>query len=74
MSNITALIQNESAQLKDILTEGTYMLLCALGSLLSAIIVGFFTTLLSANFSLNIRNKIFQKVLTIRFLCGIILG
>ena len=62
MSNITSLIQKESAELIDILKEGSYMLLCALGSLISAIVVGFFTTLLSADFSLNIRSKIFQKV------------
>ena len=62
MSNITMLIQTEGSHIKDILMEGAYMLLCALGSLISAVVVGYLQTLLSANFSLNIRNKIFQKV------------
>ena len=62
MSNITMLIQTEGSHMKEILTEGSHMLLCALGSLISAVLVGFFTTLLSANFSFNIRNKIFRKV------------
>lgn len=62
MSNITILIQTEGSHIKDILIEGVYMLLCALGSLISAIIVGYFQTILSSNFSLNIRNKIFEKV------------
>ena len=62
MSNITMLIQTEGSHIKDILMEGAYMLLCALGSLISAGVVGYLQTLLSANFSLNIRNKIFQKV------------
>ena len=35
MSNITQLVQTKGADIKDILREGSYMLLCALGSLLS---------------------------------------
>ena len=62
MSNITRLIQTEGSHIKEILTEGGYMLLCALGSLLSAIAVGYLQTLLSANFSLTIRQKVFEKV------------
>ena len=38
------------------------MLLCALGSLTSAVIVGYLTSFLSSDFSLNIRSKIFKKV------------
>jgi len=62
MSNITMLIQTEGSHIKEILTEGGYMLLCALGSLLSAIAVGYLQTLLSADFSLTIRQKVFEKV------------
>jgi len=62
MSNITILIQTEGSRIKEILTEGGYMLLCALGSLLSAIAVGYLQTLLSADFSLTIRQKVFEKV------------
>ena len=38
------------------------MLACALGSLLSAICVGYFASNLSASFSRSLRNKIFAKV------------
>ena len=62
MSKITVLIQTEGSKMSEILTQGMYMMLCALGSLLSAIIVGYFTSYLSADFSLNLRNKIFRKV------------
>ena len=62
MSSITTLIQTEDSTMSDILLQGGYMLLCALGSLISAIIVGFLTSRLSANFSLNLRSKIFRKV------------
>jgi len=62
MSNITMLVQTEGNKITDILKEGMYMLFCALGSLLSAIFVGYLTSLLSARFSLTIRSKIFSKV------------
>jgi len=62
MSSITTLIQTEDSSILDILIQGGYMLLCALGSLISAIGVGFLTSRLSANFSLNLRSKIFRKV------------
>lgn len=62
MSNITRLITSENSAIADILKEGGYMLLCALASLVSAIIVGYYSSLISAKFSLNLRNKIFEKV------------
>ena len=62
MSSITTLIQTEGSSMGDILLQGGYMLLCALGSLISAIAVGFLTSRLSADFSLNLRSKIFRKV------------
>ncbi|MBQ2947215.1 MAG: ABC transporter ATP-binding protein [Bacilli bacterium] len=62
MSSITTLIQTEGSNIRDILLQGGYMMLCAFGSLISAILVGFLTSKLSANFSLNLRSKIFRKV------------
>ena len=63
MSNITRLITTENSKMIEILKYGGYMLLCAGGSLISAIIVGYLSSKLSANFSLNIRRKIFKKVI-----------
>ena len=65
MSNITQLVQTKGADIKDILREGTYMLLCALGSLSSAVIVGYFISNIAASFSFNIRESIFKKVLNL---------
>ena len=62
MSKITVLIQTEGSKMKDILLQGGYMLICAFGSLLASIIVGYFTSYLAADFSLNLRDKIFRKV------------
>ena len=62
MSTITRLVQTEGSKINDILKNGGYMLLCALGSLVSAIIVGYITANVSASFSLNARKKLFMKV------------
>lgn len=62
MSEITMLIQTEGSTMSSILEQGLYMLLCAGGSLISAVIVGFMASKLSANFSKIIRKKIFVKV------------
>ena len=62
MSKITTLIQTSGTKTIDILIQGGYMLLCALGSLISAVIVGYLAATLSSNFSMVLREKIFTKV------------
>ena len=62
MSNITRLVQTEGSNINEIIMQGTYMLFCAFGSLLSAICVGYLASLLSASFSRLLRKKIFNKV------------
>ncbi len=61
MSTVTRLVQTGGA-IKDILIQGGYMMLCAFGSLLSAIIVGYFASLISSSFSRTLRRDIFEKV------------
>ena len=62
MSDITRLVQTEDSTMNEILKSGGYMLLCAIISLVCTIVVGYFTSLLSARFSRSIRKKIFEKV------------
>ena len=62
MSEITRILQSEGYIIKDILVQGGYMLLCAFGSLGSAVIVGYITSFISADFSINLRRRIFKKV------------
>ena len=62
MSKITILVQTEGSQMKDILTNGGYMVLCAFISLGMAIIAGYLISTISANFSKSIRKKLFEKV------------
>ena len=62
MSTITRLVQTEGSKMHDIILNGSYMLLCAFGSLASAVVTGYIISKLSSNFSLNIREKLFNKV------------
>ena len=48
--------------MQEILKNGGYMILCALGSLISAIIVGFFASKIAATFSMKVRKRLFTKV------------
>ena len=62
MSQITRLVQTEGSSFKDIIHNGVFMVLCAAGSLLSAIFVGYLAARVSATLSMNIRKKLFTKV------------
>ena len=62
MSKITRLIQTPNSSINDILVQGGFMLLCAFGSMISAIIIGYLASGLSASFSVRLREKIFKKV------------
>ena len=62
MSKVTILVQTEGSKMSDILINGGYMLLCAFGSLVGAVIVGYLIALLSAGFSKKLRGKLFRKV------------
>ena len=62
MSEITVLVQTEGSQMSEIIKNGAYMLACALGSLISAVFVGYMASTISATLSMNVRKKIFDKV------------
>ena len=62
MSKITQLVQTEGSILSDILIAGGKMMLCAFGSLIAAVIVGYFASLIAASFSKILRREIFEKV------------
>lgn len=62
MNNITTLLQTEGSKVKDLFNPGSKMLLCALGSLASSIVVGYFVANVASNFSRKIRKEVFTKV------------
>ena len=60
MSKITVLVQTEGSKMGEILLNGGYMLLCALFSMIFAIIVGYIVSVISSNLSKITRSKIFS--------------
>ncbi len=62
MSTVTRLTQTPGSQISEIWINGGYMLLCALGSIASAIIVGYLAAKISASFSQRLRSLLFDKV------------
>ncbi|MCD7831418.1 MAG: ABC transporter ATP-binding protein/permease [Firmicutes bacterium] len=64
MSEITTLIETEGSEMSDVLSAGGKMLLCALGSLASAVIVGYLAARTSANFSMSVRDGVYSNVMS----------
>lgn len=62
MSEITRLVQTPGGQLAEIWRAGGFMLLCALGSLLASVAVGFFSARIAAGYSQRLRSDLFAKV------------
>lgn len=62
MSEITKLVQTEGSKMADILEQGAYMIACALGSLISSVIVGYYAANIAAAFSRDLRKDVFRKV------------
>jgi len=62
MSEITQFVQTPGSEMRDIWIAGGYMLLCALGSLAAAIIVGFFAARIGSSFSQRLRSLLFNTV------------
>lgn len=62
MSEITVLVKTEGSEMSEIVKNGGYMIACAFGSLISAIIVGYLASGISATFSMKVRKKLFNKV------------
>ena len=62
MSQITRLVQTQGSDINEVWQKGIYMVSCAFASLFVAIITGYFTSKVAANFSLRLRKKVFDKV------------
>lgn len=63
MSEITKLVKTENTKMLSILKQGGFMLACALGSLASSIVVGYFSSRVATSFSMDTRENLFNKVL-----------
>ncbi|WP_219375323.1 ABC transporter ATP-binding protein [Bacillus mycoides] len=64
MAEITTLIQMEGTNFSQIIGPGAYMLLCAVGSMVTAVIVGYFAAKVAAGLSKRLRGLVFEKTLS----------
>lgn len=62
MAGITVLVKTPGSQLSEIINDGVWMLVCTLGSALSAVAAGYFSTKLASLFSSRLRQTIFDHV------------
>lgn len=62
MKEITTLVQTEGSIMNEVLISGGKMLICALGSLVSSVAVGYFAARIAAGLSKTLRNLIYNKV------------
>ena len=62
MSQITKLVQTEGSKMSEIIYNGTWMIICAFGSLVAAVITGYIIANVASSFSMNLRKSIFSKV------------
>ena len=61
MQNITRLVTTNGT-MNNIISEGVWMVLCALASLVISIVIGYFSSYVGTSFEKNLRSKIFKKV------------
>lgn len=62
MSKVTKLIQEKGTTVSQIFDQGKWMVLCALGSLAAAIVVGYFAARVAAGLSRTLRHDVYHQV------------
>ncbi|MCH4223221.1 MAG: ABC transporter ATP-binding protein, partial [Solobacterium sp.] len=65
MSAITTLVETEGSTMAEILEQGGYMMLCALGSMVSSMIVGWYAAQVAAGLSQTLREKVYNKTINL---------
>lgn len=61
---LTESVSSGNADMDTVVKNGGFMLLCALGSMTSAIVCGFFASQVAANFAKNLREVLFRRILS----------
>ncbi len=62
MSEVTRLVQTPGSEMSEVWSAGLMMLLCALGSLVLAVMTGFIAARVAAAFATDLRSGVFNKV------------
>lgn len=61
-AKLTTAVSSGGVKMNDVWQNGGMMLLCALGSLVFAIMCGFFTARVASSYALNLRQAMFDKI------------
>jgi ATP-binding cassette subfamily B protein len=64
MYEITMLVQTEGSQLGDVLLQGGYMVMCAIGSMAASMFTAYFAAKVAAGFSVRLRGMVFEKTMS----------
>ncbi|MBE5108355.1 ABC transporter ATP-binding protein [Bacillus thuringiensis] len=64
MSEITTLVQTKGSETSEIWAAGGKMLLCALGSMILSVVVGYFAARVATSLSKELRKGVFDKTLS----------
>ena len=64
MTEITQLVQTPDSPMSDILRAGGFMLLCAIGSLVASVIVGYFAARIAAGLAMRLRDEVYHKTMS----------
>lgn len=64
MSQITTLVETKGSSMMDILTQGGYMVLCAIFSMVASMVVGYFAAVVAAGLSKTLRGRVYDKTLS----------
>lgn len=64
MSEITTLVETEGSSMQDILTQGAFMLGCALGSMATSMVVGYFAAKVAAGLARTLRNGVYDQTMS----------
>ncbi|MDP1513185.1 ABC transporter ATP-binding protein [Paenibacillus sp. CMAA1739] len=64
MAEITTKLQTAGTPMSELLIPGIYMLLCAVGSMIASIIVGYFAAKVAAGLAMRLRAMVFDKTLS----------
>ncbi|URJ45504.1 ABC transporter ATP-binding protein [Paenibacillus polymyxa] len=64
MAEITTKLQTEGTPVSELLIPGSYMLFCAVGSMIASIIVGYFAAKVAAGLAMRLRAMVFDKTLS----------
>ena len=64
MAEITVLIQTPGTTTAELLVPGAYMLMCAIGSMIAAMVVGYYAAKIAAGLAMRLRGKVFEKTLS----------